>query len=206
MIDFEDLVKTGQLSTGTTTLALKVKDAIVVATESQATAGYLVATKNAQKLFKINDHSAATISGGVADCQYVIDQARALARLREIETNQEAPLKYIANVIRNILFSGRSFFVSMMLVAGYDLSDNTPKIFGVDLLGSLFEENDYMSFGSGSPFALGVLEASYKIDMTVDEGMDVARKAISAARSRDIASGWAIQLAVIDKNGFKQIE
>jgi proteasome beta subunit len=206
MISIDELVKTGQLATGTTTLALRTKDAVIVATESQATAGYLVATKNAQKLFKITDHVAATISGGVADCQYVIEQARALSRLKQVETGKEAPLKYVTNVIRNLLFQGRSFFLSMMLVVGYDVQENALKVFGVDLLGSLFEEDDFMSFGSGSTFALGVLEGGFRKGMSVEEGIDLARRAVTAAKNRDIASGSKIQLAVITKDGFKQID
>ena len=194
------------MTTGTTTIAFKIKDGIIVATESQATAGYLVATKNAQKLFKITDHIATTISGGVADCQYVVDQARALARLREVEKGKEAPLKYIANVIRNLLFQGRSYFLSMMLVVGYDVTEDAPKIYGVDLLGTLFEEDKFMSFGSGSVFALGTLEANFKEDMGKKEGIDLAKRAISAARSRDIASGHKIQCAVITKDGYEKIE
>jgi proteasome beta subunit len=209
MISTEDALQDhafAQLSTGTTTLALRVKDAIVVATESQATAGYLVATKKAQKLFQITDHVAATISGGVADCQYVVDQARAVARLRAVETGKETPLKYVANVVRNILFQGRSFFLSMMLVAGYDTGTSETKIYGVDLLGSLFEENRYLSFGSGSTYALGVLEANYTDDMSVEDGIDLAKRAVTAAKARDIASGSKIQLAVITAEGFKQID
>nr|MDO8113329.1 proteasome subunit beta [Candidatus Sigynarchaeota archaeon] len=206
MISIDDLMKSGQLATGTTTLALKTADAIVMATESQATAGYLVATKNAQKLFQISDHAAATISGGVADCQYVVDQARANARLKTIETGKEAPLKYIVNIIRNLLFQGRSYFLSMMLVAGYDVQENALKIFGVDLIGSLFEEEDFLSFGSGSTYALGVLEAGFKKGLSQKEGIDLARRAVTAAKARDIASGSKIQLAVITKDGFKQIE
>ncbi|MHA1683465.1 MAG: proteasome subunit beta [Promethearchaeota archaeon] len=206
MIRIEDLMKDGRLVTGTTTLAMVVKDAIVVATESQATAGYLVATKNAQKLFQISDHSAATISGGVADCQYVVDLTKARVRLREIERGVEPSLKYITNIIRNTLFNGRSFFLSMMLVVGYDLIEKRPMIYGVDLIGSLFEEDEYMSFGSGSTFALGVLETGYKKGMSVDEGVELAKRAITAAKSRDIASGSKIQLAVIDESGYNQLE
>jgi proteasome beta subunit len=202
MISLDDLMKTGQLVTGTTTLALRASDAIIVATESQATAGYLVATKNAQKLYQITDHVAATISGGVADCQYIVEQAKALARLKFVETGKEAPLKYVTNVIRNLLFQGRSFFLSMMLVAGYDVQEGALKIFGVDLIGSLFEEEDYMSFGSGSTFALGVLEAGFKKGMSAEEGIDLARRAVTAAKNRDIASGSKIQLAVITKDGL----
>lgn len=206
MINFHDLVESGQLATGTTTLAFKLKDAVIVATESQATAGYLVATKHAQKLFKISDHSAATISGGVADCQYIVNNVQALARLKEVESGKEAPLKYIANIIRNILFQGRSYFLSMMLVVGYDVNEKAPRIYGVDLIGSFFEEDEYLSFGSGSTYALGVLEAGYKNDLTVDEGIDLAKRAVSSARNRDIASGGDWQIAVIDKDGYKTIE
>ncbi len=195
-------MQSGQLATGTTTLALRAKDAIIVATESKATAGYLVASKNAQKLYQITDHVAATISGGVADCQYVVEQARALGRLKQVETGKEASLKYITNVIRNLLFQGRSYFLAMMLVAGYDVQEDALKIFGVDLIGSLFEEEDYMSFGSGSTFALGVLEAGFKKDMSTEEGIDLARRAVTAAKNRDIASGCKIQLAVITKDGL----
>jgi len=205
MISLEELMKTGQLASGTTTLAVKAEDAVIMATESQATAGYLIATKNAQKLFKISDHVGATISGGVADCQYIIDQARALARLKHIETGKESTLKYITNVIRNLLFQGRSFFLSMMLVAGYDVGEKAFKIYGVDLIGSLFEEEDYLSFGSGSTYALGVLEAGYQKGMSTDEVVELAKRAVTAAKERDIASGSKIQLAVISKDGYNQV-
>ncbi|MHA1372342.1 MAG: proteasome subunit beta [Promethearchaeota archaeon] len=206
MINLEDFIKSKRVLTGTTTLALNVKDAVVVATESQATAGYLVATKNAQKLFKITEHCAATISGGVADCQYVVGQVQAIARLREIEKGIEPPINYLVNVVRNILFQGRTYYLSMMLIVGYDIYENKPKIYGIDLLGSLFNEENYLSFGSGSVFALGVLESGYKTSMSVKDGINLAKRAISAARNRDIASGSKIQLVVIDKTGYRQVE
>ncbi len=72
------------IKSSTTTVGIIVKDAVVVGTESQATAGYTVATKTAQKLFQINDYACATISGGVADCQYVVNQLKALSRLKQV--------------------------------------------------------------------------------------------------------------------------
>lgn len=194
------------LKTGTTTVAIMVKTGVVIGTESQATAGYTVATKTAQKLFKINDYTAATISGGVADCQYVINNLQALSRLKQVEENEVPDPKYIANVCRNILFSGRSYYLSMMIVGGYSLKEESGVLFGVDLLGTLFEEDKFLSFGSGSPFSLGVLEADWKPDMTAKEGQDLVITAISSSRERDAASGFKIQLCTIDKDGYKQIQ
>ncbi len=194
------------IKSGTTTVAMMVKDGVVIGTESQATAGYTVATKTAQKLFQINDYCAATISGGVADCQYVISQLQALSRLKQVEENEVPEPKYIANVTRNILFQGRSYFLAMMIVGGYSIKEKKGILYGIDLLGTLYEESKYLSFGSGSPFSLGVLEADWKPDMTKEEGIELIKTAISSSRERDAASGFNIQICTIDKEGFKQIQ
>jgi len=194
------------IKSSTTTVGIVVKDGVVVGTESQATAGYTVATKTAQKLFKINDYSCATISGGVADCQYIISQLKALSKLKEVENEKVPEPKYIASITRNILFSGRSYYLAMMIVAGYSLSEKKGKLYGIDLLGTLYEEENFISFGSGSPFALGVLEADWKPGLTKKEGIELIKVAITSARERDAASGFNIQICTVDKSGYKQIQ
>ena len=179
---------------------------MVVGTESQATAGYFVATKTAQKLFQINDYACATISGGVADCQYVINQLRAFSRLKEVEEEKVPEPKYIASVTRNLLFSGRSYFLAMMIIGGYSLKEQKGKLYGVDLLGTLYEEENFISFGSGSPFSLGVLESDWKAGLTKNQGIELIKTAISSSRERDAASGFNIQICTIDKEGFNQVQ
>ena len=199
--EFERIVKSS-----TTTVGIVVKDGVVVGTESQATAGYTVATKTAQKLFQINDYTCATISGGVADCQYVVNQLQAFSRLKQVEDEKVPEPKYIASVTRNILFSGRSYFLAMMIIGGYSLKESKGVLYGVDLLGTLYEEDNYLSFGSGSPFSLGVLEADWKPNMTKNQGINLIKTAITSSRERDAASGYKIQLCTIDKDGFSQVE
>ena len=201
-----DDISLKKVISGTTTVGLIVKGGVVIGTESQATAGFTVATKTAQKLFQINDFTGATISGGVADCQYVINQIKALSKLKQVEEDEVPPVKYIANVTRNILFSGRSYYLSMMIVGGYSIKEKEGKLYGIDLLGTLFEEDKSISFGSGSPFSLGLLEADWKSDMSNAEGIDLIKTAISASRERDAASGFKIQICTIDKDGYKQIQ
>jgi len=77
--------KMEMLKTGTTTIGIVIKDGVILATESQATAGFYVATKKAQKLFKINNLVGMTIAGGVADAQYLVGQAQAISRLLKIQ-------------------------------------------------------------------------------------------------------------------------
>ena len=194
------------IQSGTTTVGIIVNGGVVIGTESQATAGYTVATKQAQKLFEVNKYVAATISGGVADCQYVVNQISALSRLKEVEEGDVPDPKYIANITRNILFSGRSFFLSLMIIGGYSENEQKGKLYGIDLLGTLYEEDKFISFGSGSPFSLGVLEADWKPKMSINEGIELIKTAITSSRERDAASGFKIQICTIDKDGFKQIQ
>lgn len=194
------------IKSSTTTVGIMVKDGVVIGTESQATAGYMVATKTAQKLFQINDFTAATISGGVADCQYVVNQLKAFSRLKEVEEEKVPDPKYIASITRNILFSGRSYFLCMMIIGGYSEKEKKGLLYGVDLLGTLYEEENFISFGSGSPFSLGVLEADWKPNMAKSTGIDLIKSAINSSRERDAASGFDIQLCTIDKTGFKQVQ
>lgn len=194
------------IRSSTTTVGIIVKDGVVVGTESQATAGYTVATKTAQKLFQINDYTCATISGGVADCQYIINQLKALSRLKQVEEEKVPDPQFIASMTRNILFSGRSYFLCMMIVGGYSLKKQNGLLYGVDLLGTLYEEENFISFGSGSPFSIGVLEADWKPNMTKTAGINLIKTAISSSRERDAASGFDIQICTIDKTGFKQVQ
>ncbi len=193
------------LQTGTTTVGIIIKDGVVIGTESQAIGGTVVISKQAQKLFEINKYTAATIAGGVADCQYVVNQLKALSRLKEVEEGIVPDPKYVASTCRNILFSGRTYFLALMIVGGYSLGEKSGKLYGIDLLGTLYEENEYLSFGSGSPFSLGVLESDWKANLTKAKGIELIKTAISASRERDAGSGFELQICSIDKNGFKQV-
>ena len=204
--NLDDISIKNIIKSSTTTVGIIVKDGVVIGTESQATAGYTVATKEAQKLFKINDYTAATISGGVADCQYVINQLRALSRLKQVEEDKAPDPQYITKMARNILFSGRSYFLCMMIVGGFSHKANNGVLYGVDLLGTLYEEEKFISFGSGSPFSLGVLEADWKPNLTKPAGIKLIETAISSSRERDAASGFNLQICTIDKNGYKKVQ
>lgn len=201
----EDSIK-NIIKSSTTTVGIMVKDGVVIGTESQATAGYTVATKEAQKLFKINDYTAATISGGVADCQYVVNQLQALSRLKQVEDDKVPYPQYIASMTRNILFGGRSYFVCMMIIGGFSQETNKGILYGVDLLGTLYEEERFISFGSGSPFSLGVLEADWTKNLTKAAGIKLIETAISSSKERDAASGFKLQICTIDKTGYKQVQ
>jgi len=186
----------------TTTVAIRCDGGVVLGTESQATLGFLVASDTAPKIHKVTDHIAMTISGSVADCQQIVNSVRAIANLEELEKGREMTVKAVSQLTASILFRNRMFpLISMLIVGGVDA--NGAHIYSLDPLGSMLEEERFTATGSGSVVAFGVLEDEYREKMTLEEGKDLAIRAVRAARKRDIGSGGAIQIAIIGPEGVE---
>jgi proteasome beta subunit len=190
---------------GTTTVGIICKDGVVLAAEKKSTLGYLVASKESEKIIPVEDHIAITTSGVSGDAQALARYMKAELKLFAIQNQRKISVKGAATLLSNILQSGRwSLFpyMVMLILAGYD--DSGPSIYILDPIGSVEEEKKFFSTGSGSPIALGVLEDSYKDEISIEDGSKLALRSIKAAIERDIASGGkAIDVAIITKDGIK---
>ncbi len=192
--------------TGTTTVGIACKDGVVLAAEKKSTMGYLVASKETEKIYNLEDHIAMTIAGASGDAQTLVRYMRAELKLFAIQNQRKITVKGAATLLANILQSGRWTFLPYMvqlIVAGYD--NEGPHIFSLDAIGAIEDEKKFFSTGSGSPMAVGVLEDNYKEGLTTAEASELALRAIRAAVERDIASGGkAIDVVVITKDGIKR--
>ncbi len=188
---------------GTTTLALRYKDGVFVATDKRASAGTFVASKRAKKLHVLNSHTVATIAGLVADAQYLVNLTRANLNLYELNRGYPATTRMAGSLLASILYEQfRSYmpFYVAMIVAGID--DEGPHVYDLDASGAIIDE-DYASTGSGSMFSYGVLEALWKKDMTEKQGIELGLKAISTSIKRDTATGNGISAVIVNKDGIR---
>jgi proteasome beta subunit len=192
------------LKTGTTTLGIVCKDCVVLAADKRATAGNLIADKTTLKVRKVAPHLAVTTAGSVSDLQLLVKYLEAELKIKQIRSGHEATVRESANLLGNWVYGlirssgGMTHFV----VGGFD---EKARLFDVFMDGSVMEQQDYVTSGSGSVFALGVLESQYKPGMTQEEGVQLAIKAASAALARDSASGNGLDVFVIDKAGARQV-
>ncbi len=188
---------------GTTTVGLVCSDGVVLATDTRVTAGGFIAHKRGKKLLKIDDNIAMTISGGVADAQNVVDTLKYYTNLYRIEKGRPMPVKAAAQVVSNVLFSSRLYpFIADVLVGGVDPSGGS--LYNVDFFGSMNKEK-MIATGSGSPVAYGILEAEFKEGVTVAKAYPLAAKAIIAATRRNVATGDHFDVAILDKEGFREL-
>ncbi len=188
---------------GTTTIGLVCKDGVVFATDTRATAGYLVASKQARKIHRVTDTIAFTTAGGVADTQSLVNLMCAEAGYYQMREGAPMDVSACAKLVGNVM-NAYSFFpyLAHLLVGGVD--GQGPRLFFVDVDGGLTEEKT-VATGSGSPIAYGVLENEFKEGMKIDEALPIAIKAVKTAMKRDIATGNEIMAVAVTKKGYSEL-
>jgi len=189
--------------TGTTTLGIVCKDAVVIGTETRATMGTLIAHKTTKKLYKIDEHMALATAGLVGDLQVLARYLNAEANLYRLKRDNKMPVESAATLMSNIMNQRKFYpYYVQLILGGYD--QNGPHVFSLDAAGGAIPDK-YTSGGSGSPYVYGVLEDTFKDNLTIEEGINIAIRAIKAAKGRDSASGGLTNIAVITKDGFKEV-
>jgi proteasome beta subunit len=188
---------------GTTTIGLACKDGVVLATDTRATAGYLIASKRARKIYKITNHIGVTVAGGVGDTQGLVRMLRAEANYYQMREGVPMDVRAAAKLTANILHAYRLFpYLALLIIAGVD--ESGPSLYLVSLDGSMIEESK-VATGSGSPVAHGVLEGEFEEGMEVEKALSIAVKALEAAIKRDIGTGNEIRVATLTEAGYREL-
>ncbi|HXG74502.1 MAG TPA: archaeal proteasome endopeptidase complex subunit beta [Candidatus Nitrosotenuis sp.] len=186
---------------GTTTVGIKVSDGVVLCADMRASAGYFIANNNTMKIQKIANHAGMTMAGGVADAQNITDVLRYHANIHKVQKNENIPIRSLARLCSLLFHQNRGYpFIADILIGGYD--KDGPALVNIDMFGSV-EEKKYVTTGSGSPVAYGVLEDEYRENLKVEEAKVIALRAVKAAIVRNIGTGDGINVAIIDKDGFR---
>ena len=108
-------------------------------------------------------------------------------------------MQALSTLLGNFLRSG-AFYVVQPILGGVD--EEGPHIYSIDPAGSILEE-EYTVTGSGSQYALGVLEQEYGDSLSIDEAKTVAARAVKSAVERDLASGNGINICVVTEDGVE---
>ena len=195
-------LNTKSLKTGTTTVGLTCKDAVIFGTDKRASMGYFVASKTSEKVYNIQDHLWMTKAGGVADAQYLVDVLRAQTTIYQLEHNgKPIQIKSAGKMLSNILYSNKMFPFQVGLMLGGVTEEEGPIILNIGAYGSILKE-EFSAVGSGQNFSYGVLEAKYKDNLTVEEGKEIVKKAVTSSIIRDMASGNGIDIVTVKGLGI----
>ena len=187
------------LKTGTTTIGIKLKDGVILASDQRATMGNLIAHSHVQKVYQLADNIGMTIAGVVGDAQLMVRFMQSEISIYSMKKGAPMSVTAAATLVASVIRQG---FYLGLIVGGYDRTGG--HVFSIDGAGGYIED-DYMSVGSGSVFALGSLEGTFKKDMSKEEGIDVAITALNAARRRDNCTGDGMLVSYIGPDGYQEI-
>ncbi|MBD3255735.1 MAG: proteasome subunit beta [Candidatus Lokiarchaeota archaeon] len=199
-IQNQDNSKMTSLKSGTTTVGVTCKDAVVLGTDKRATMAYFIASKTAKKLHEIQEHCWITIAGSVADAQYLVDLLQAETSLYQLEKEKPVPIKAAGRILSNILYRNKLFPYQVGLILGGVTEKEGSVLLDIGAYGSILPEK-YIAVGSGQNFSYGVLEAKYKDDLSVEEAKNIVKSAVTSSIIRDMASGNGIDIVVVRKEG-----
>ncbi len=196
-VDEERLLK------GTTTIGIVCKDGVVLATERRATAGNFISNKQTQKLFKIDQNIGITIAGLVGDAQVLARYLKAEVSLYRLRRSAPLSAEGAATLLANILSGNRYYpYYAWLILGGVDAKGG--HVFSVDPAGGCIEDR-FVSVGSGSSFAYGLLEEGYSRDMSTADAVDLALRGLTAAMKRDSASGDGYLVNVITAKDYREL-
>lgn len=202
---------------GTTVLAIRHVDGVVMAGDRRATSGSVIASRRIEKVFPADDSSGVAIAGAAGPAVELVrlfqTQLEHYEKIEGEPLSLEGKANQLGQLVRANLPAAMQGFVVVPLFAGFDERRGTGRVFSFDVTGGKYEEFDYQANGSGGIFARDWVKAQWREDFTRDETVDLALRALFAAADEDTATGGPDLIrrifptvAVIDARGFQPVD
>lgn len=202
---------------GTTVVASKFADGVVIAGDRRATSGNLISHRNMQKVFPADKWSGVAIAGAAGPALDMVKQFQ--LQLEHYEKVEGRPLSLegkanqLSQMLRAHMPAAMAGLVVIPLFAGFDLRRGFGRLFAYDVTGGRYEEDDYIASGSGSLFARTVIKLGYSKTNSRDTAVDLLIKALFNAADDDSATGGPDSMrgiypivAVITEDGYEELE
>jgi len=189
----------GEVSTGTTIMAVCFDGGVVLGADSRVSTGTYIANRVSDKVASLHDSIFMCRSGSAADTQAISDYVRSLLSSHAIDINRPPSVKTAANIARKVCYENKDALMAGVIVGGWDPIDGG-SVYVLPLGGTLMKL-PFAIGGSGSTYIYGHVDSEYKSGMTREECQQFVRKAISHAMARDGSSGGIIRLVTVDANG-----
>jgi proteasome beta subunit len=198
---------------GTTVLAIRYRDGVVMAGDRQATAGYQVASRRIDKIFKCDELSGIGIAGAAGPAMEMAKLFQTeLEHYEKVEGDNlslEGKANKLGQMIRMNLPAAMQGLAVVPIFAGFDEKAGVGRLFKYDITGGRYEESNYDAQGSGSKDARDSLKKLWRKDMSREDSLRVTLEALFDAADEDIGTGGADTIRgiyptvrVISRSGF----
>lgn len=183
---------------GTTVLALKFDQGVVMAGDRRAVEGFSIADERIEKVFPADDSSAVGIAGAAGQATEIVRLFQTeLEHYEKVEGDRlslEGKANRLAQMIRQNFPMALQGLVVVPLFAGYDERRGEGRLFRYDVTGGRWEEGDFHATGSGALHARGTLKKRWRPGLDREAAIRTAVEALYDASQEDVATGGPIPL------------
>lgn len=205
----DDDIKKNLLKTGTTTVGIVTNEGVVLAADKQGSYGgdhgvaYIAGEMEKIKAF--NEDIIMTIAGTATFAYRTIKMMKAEIKLKELRERRKVTMEETANLFAHMaLQSLQSGGVISFIMAGKE--EDETKLFEIGADGILKKINTYKISGSGMAHVNAILDTEYKKDITLNDGIALAKKCIIGSSGRDPATGIGYEIWTITKDKIEKVE
>jgi len=188
--------------TGSSVLALKYKDGVMMAADTLASYGSLARYKNVERIKTVGSDTLVGASGEYSDFQAIEDL---LEDLKQDDINQDdgysRSAAEIHSYLRAMLYRRRNKgdpLWNQLLVAG--CRGGKPYLGYVDLIGTAYEEN-FIATGLGSYLAIPLIRERWHAELTEAEAKKLMEDCLRVLFYRDCRASHRIQIATATSAG-----
>ncbi len=206
-----------EIPEGTTILAVRFADGVVMAGDRRATAGNVIAHRRMKKVYPADEYSAVAISGtaGMATELIRLFQTE-LEHYEKIEGTRlslEGKANYLARMVRGNLPLAFQGLAVVPLFCGFDESEQRGRLYTFDVVGGRYEEQDYAATGSGGSEAKAFIKGVFEPELSEDRALAIAVEALVAAAEEDAATGGPDlrrgiypNVVVVNRSGIAEVD
>jgi proteasome beta subunit len=206
-----------EITHGTTVVAARCVDGVVIAGDRRATSGNLISHRTMQKVFAADRWSGVAIAGAAGPAIEMVKMFQLqLEHYEKVEGHSlslEGKANQLSMMVRQHLPAAMQGMVVVPIFAGYDRRRDKGRLFAYDVTGGRYEEEDYVASGSGSLHARTVIKLGRGGTLERDETVDLLIRALFTAADDDSATGGPDSMrgiypivATIGVEGFQALE
>ena len=178
---------------GTTVVALRFADGVVMAGDRRATEGHSIAHRTMEKVFPADRYSAVAIAGAAGPAVEMVrlfqTQLEHYEKVEGVVLSLEGKANQLSQMVRGHFPMALQGLAVVPLFAGYDLQRGTGRIFTYDVTGGHYEETEHSATGSGGRDARTTIKLGYRVGLARDEAVELAIEALYEAADEDAATG-----------------
>ena len=178
---------------GTTVVAARFADGVIIAGDRRATSGNLISHRTMQKVFAADRWSGVAIAGAAGPALEMVKMFQLqLQHYEKVEGHAlslEGKANQLSQMLRGNLPAAMQGMVVVPIFAGFDRRRGFGRLFAFDVTGGRYEEEDYVASGSGSLFARTVIKLGYSPSNDQDTAVDLMIRALFTAADDDSATG-----------------